>query len=66
MGATHWVLLTYDNSLSCRGISKSFFPLAADMPAAEAEDTLPKGNKPLRQGNAAEFSTAARAAAGTH
>ena|GEM_PF-5619993 len=27
IGATHWVLLTYDNSLSCHGISKSFFPM---------------------------------------
>lgn len=42
------------------------FPHVADMSAAEAEDALPKGNKPLRQDNAAEFSTAARAAAGTH
>ena len=66
IGATHWVLPTYDNSLSCRGISKSFFPHVADMSVAEAEDALPKGNKPLRQGNTAEFTTAARAAAGTH
>lgn len=42
------------------------FSHVADMPATEAEDALPKGNKPLRQGNAAELSTAARAAAGTH
>lgn len=57
---------TYDNSLSCHGISKSFFSLAADMSAAGAEDALPKGNKPLRYGNTAELPTAARIVVKTH
>ena len=48
------------------GDKQVVFSPVADMSAAEAEDALPKGNKPLRQGNTAEFPTAARAAAGTH